>query len=154
KLIELMEEKAEFEKAGQANLSYVERYGSQDKALYERSLYDAATDFERAELYAKALETEQSFLKTFPKSPRRKSNLWRLADTKRGLGKWDLAARYFEKFAKDHAEDKDAGNGLRLAGLYYWANGQTGKAEKLMIDGAHRFPGTAAQIESDLIEMY
>ncbi len=154
KQITLLEEKGDFKEAADGYVEYSKAYGRQDEALFEKALYNAAIDYGKAGLLMTAVETQEHFLRRFPKSAFRESMLLQVAKTYENLAIFEKAAKYFEMFATQYGKNAQAKIAMRLAGLYYWGAGQTPKAESVMRTAFRAYPDQAKLIEGDLLSIY
>jgi TolA-binding protein/cytochrome c-type biogenesis protein CcmH/NrfG len=154
KRIQIAEEQGNFKEAADNYVEYTQEYGAQDTSLFEKALYNAAVDYGKAQLIVRAAETQEKFLRMFPKSNLRENMLLQVAKTYESLANFDKAAVYFEYLARDYPRNPQAKIALRLAGLYYWGSGNTRHAEGVMLQFAHQFPAETKTIEHDLVDLY
>ncbi len=154
KQIQLLEEKGQYKEAADGYIEYSKAYGRQDEQLFEKALYNAAIDHGKANLLMQAVETQEHFLRRFPKSTFRENMLLQVAKTHENLANFEKAAKYFEMFATNYTSNVQAKNALRLAGLYYWGAGQGNKAEQVMRHAFRSYPDLAKQLEGDLLSVY
>ncbi|MCB0406266.1 MAG: tetratricopeptide repeat protein, partial [Bdellovibrionales bacterium] len=156
KMVQLIEQKGDYKKAAYAYVEYTKAYGAQDPALFEKALYNAAINFTKADMPLQAVETEERFLRRFPKSQYRKTMVLNVAKTYELLAKFDKAAQYFERFALDYPSDPQTKSALRLAGLYWWGSGENERAHKNMLRFIQSYGSAEDQqlIEQDLVSLY
>lgn len=156
KRIQIAEERGEFRKAAFAYVEYTKEYGPQDMALYEKALFNASVNFTKASLHLHAVETQEKFLRQFPKSPLRENTMLGVAKQYELLANFAKAAEYFEQFTNLYPRNAQSKNTLRLAGLYSWAATRPDKADALMRRYIASFPSDPdrAAVERDLANVY
>ncbi len=154
KRIQVVEEKGAFQQAADEYVEYTKAYGSQDENLFEKALYNASVNFTKADNLMAAVETQERFLRRFPKSNLTENLLLQVAATYESLALFDKAAFYFEKLATTYPNNKQAKNALRLAGLYYWGAGSAPKAESVMRHSLRAYPSDKKLVERDLLDLY
>lgn len=155
KRIQLVEEQQEFKQAADAYVEYTKAYGNQDEALFEKALYNASVNYTKASLPLQAVETQEKFLRRFPRSRLRENMLLGVAKTYESLANFEKAAIYFEQFASQYPKNAQAKNALRIAGLYYWGAGNPRKAEATMMAFLRAYPAVDSKlVERDLIDVY
>lgn len=153
KRIQLAEEKGEFKLAADGYIEYTKAYGQQDEALFEKALYNASVNYTKAELFLSAVETQEKFLRRFPKSALRENMVLGVAKTYETLANNEKAAIYFEMFGTQYPRNAQAKNALRIAGLYYWGSGNVRKAETTMVTYLRSYPNEKV-VERDLVDVY
>jgi TolA-binding protein len=154
KLISLKESSGEFDQAASQYLSFISKYGSQDRALHETALYNASVCLTKANRLDAALKTQETFLKTFSKSKLRSELLLQVAKSYEAQANFNQAARYFALFHDENPKHPQSSEALRLAGLYFWGAGQRDKAEKTMLNHLAIYPDLKETTEKDLIDFY
>jgi Tfp pilus assembly protein PilF/TolA-binding protein len=154
KRIQMVEDKGEFKSAADAYVEYTKAYGHQDEALFEKALYNASVDYGKASEYLTAVETQEKFLRRFPKSALRETMLLQVAKTYELLAHFEKSAEYFEQFFTLYPKNVQSKNALRLAGLYYWGSGNSSKAETSMFTFIKTFPQDTQSVIKDLLDMY
>ncbi|NBX82955.1 outer membrane protein assembly factor BamD [bacterium] len=128
--IAALEADKQYEAAGKAYLAYDQKYGSQDLALKEKALFNAAACFSQAGDSEKALGTREAFLKQFPQSKLRADLLLQVAKSYEAITDFAKAAHYFELFHREYPQHAQSQESLRLAGFYFWGSGQRDRAEQ------------------------
>ncbi len=154
KRIQLLEEKGSYKEAALAYVEYTKAYGAQDEALYEKALYNASVNFYKMGAVLPALENQERFLRRFTQSPLKENMLLQVAKTYEGLANFEKAASYFEQFAAQYPNNKQAVQALRLSGLYYWGAKNETKAEYVMKHFIAKYPNESAAVNNDLLELY
>ncbi len=154
KRIALLEEKGSFKEAADGYLEYTKAYGSQDESLFEKALYNSAVNYSKAGIMLSAAETQERFLRRFPKSRYRENMVLQVAKTYEVLAVFDKAGRYFEEFAKLYPSNSQAKNALRLAGVYLSGSGQNDRAEEIFSRYMRLYPSEAKAVEKDLITAF
>lgn len=154
KRISMMEEKGDHKEAALAYIEYTKAYGTQDESLFEKALFNASVNFQKANLLTQAVETQEKFLRRFPKSAMRQDMLLQVAKTYEGLANFEKAAQYFELFSTSYTSHAQAKPALRLAGLYYWGAGNPKRAEQVMTLFVKSYPAEAKMVERDLLDLY
>jgi cellulose synthase operon protein C len=154
KRIAQFEEKGQFREAADNYVEYTKAYGTQDEALFEKALYNAAIDYTKAGLLLPAVETQERFLRRFPKSKYRESMVLQVAKTYETLANFDKSGRYFEEFANLYPSNAQAKNALRLAGTYLAGSGQADRAEQIFARFLRMYPTDAKLVERDLLSLY
>ncbi len=154
KRIQLVEDDGKFQQAAEEYIEYTKAYGPQDESLFEKALYNASVNFTKADNLSSAVDTQERFLRRFPKSNLTENMLLQVATTYESLAQFDKAAFYFEKFANNYPGNKQSKNALRLAGLYYWGAGNGAKAEGMMLQAIRANPGDRKLVERDLLDLY
>jgi len=154
KRIQTIEEKGEFKLAADQYTEYTKAYGSQDEALFEKALYNASVNFSKAEFFLLAAESQEKFLRRFPKSALRENMLLQVAKTYELLATFEKAANYYELFSSQYPRNAQAKDALRLSGLYYWGAGNVRKAETVMTSYLRLYPNDRKLGERDLLELY
>lgn len=154
KRIQKWETNGEYETAANGYLNYVKIYGKEDRTLHETALYNAIGNFQKANLFAKSLQVQEDFLKTFPKSSRANDVLLEVAKTHEQMGLFAKAAREYEEFVKMNEKHPQAKAAFRMAGLLYWGAGLNKKAEVTLQKYAEQYPRDAKLVDMDLLEMY
>lgn len=154
KRIQLVEEKGQYREAADNYIEYTKAYGPQDESLFEKALYNASVNYTKAELLLTAVETQEKFLRRFPKSKLTENLYLQVATTHQQLANFDKAAVYFEKFARSYPNNAQAKSALRLAGLFYWGSGSARKAEAIMKSYLDEYPSERKTAEKDLLGLY
>ncbi|MBY0369114.1 tetratricopeptide repeat protein [bacterium] len=154
KRIALLEEGSQFKAAAEGYVEYTKTYGPQDEALFEKALYNAAVNYTKAGMLLPAVETQERFLRRFPKSGLRENMLLQVAKTFESLAKFDKAGQYFEEFAKTYAQNPQSKNALRLAGLYLGGSGHLDRAEAILLRFIAQYPADTKMVERDLLSLY
>lgn len=154
KKIQLVEEKGDFKEAADQYIEYTKAYGHQDDQLFEKALYNASVDYSKAGSLMLAVETQEKFLRRFPKSSYRENMFLQVAKTYENLASLDRAATYFEAFATNYPKNAAAPTALRLAGLYYWGSGNIRKAEAVMLTYLRNGHKDTKAVEKDLLSLY
>jgi TolA-binding protein/Tfp pilus assembly protein PilF len=154
KKIQLAEEKGDFKEAADSYIEYTKAYGHQDEALFEKALYNASVDYTKASMFLPAVETQEKFLRRFPKSPLRENMLLQVAKSYELLAHFEKAATYYEQFFLAFPKNAQSKNALRLAGLYYWGSGNSNKAETAMYTYLKSFPQDTQLVSKDLLDLY
>jgi cellulose synthase operon protein C len=154
KRIALIEEKGEFKEAADGYIEYTKVYGTQEEALFEKALYNAAIDYSKAGQVLAAAETQERFLRRFPKSRYRENMVLQVAKTYETLAIFDKAGKYFEEFANTYPSHAQAKNALRLAGIYLSGGGQNDRAEDVFQRFMRLYPAEARTVEKDLLTLY
>ena len=154
KRIQLIEGKGEYKTAAESYLEYTKAYGQQDEALFEKALYNAGIDYAKADLLVAAVETQEKFLRRFPKSALRENMLLSVAKTYENLANFDKSATHFELFSTQYPRNAQSKVALRIAGLYYWGSGNLKKAEVTMLAYLRSYPQDGKLVERDLIDVY
>lgn len=154
KRIALIEEKGDFKEAAENYVEYTKSYGTQDEALFEKALYNAAVNFNKAGLLLAAVETQERFLRRFPKSHFREQMLLQVAKTYETLALFDKSGRFFEEFSNAYPRNAQAKNALRLAGLYLAGSGHADRAENIFHRFLKTYPSDAKLVEKDLLALY
>ncbi len=154
KSVQLAEKDNRFKDAAEGYFAYARAHGPEDEALFEKALYNAAVDYAKADLPAKAAEAEDYFLRRFPRSTYRREMLLQAAKTYASLARFERAAANYEAFAKEFPAHPEAGAAMRLAGLYHWGSGDASRAEAIMLDHQDRFPADRPDVERDLLALY
>jgi TolA-binding protein/Flp pilus assembly protein TadD len=154
KRIALLEEKSEFKEAAERYIEYTKSYGTQDETLFEKSLYNAAVNFNKAGLLLPAVETQEHFLRRFPKSQFRENMLLQVAKTYETLALFDKSGKYFEEFAVQYPKHPQSKNALRLAGLYLSSSGSIERAENVFLRFIKLYPADLKLVERDLLGLY
>ena len=154
KRIQLIEAKGDFKEAADNYIEYTKAYGGQDEVLFEKALYNASVDYSKANLLLPATETQEKFLRRFPKSPLRENMLLQVAKAYETLASFEKAASYFEMYTIQYPRSAQTKNALRLAGLYYWGSGNGGKGESIMQQFTRQYPADSKMVERDLVDLY
>jgi tetratricopeptide (TPR) repeat protein len=154
KRIAQFEEKGQFKDAADNYVEYTKAYGTLDEALFEKALYNAAIDYTKAGLLLPAVETQERFLRRFPKSKWRESMVLQVAKTYETLANFDKSGRYFEEFANTYPNHAQSKNALRLAGVYLAGSGHGDRAEAIFARFLRMYPADAKQVERDLLSLY
>lgn len=154
KRIQQIEEKGNFKEAGDAYIEYTKAYGPKDEALFEKALYNASIDYGKANLMLLAVETQEKFLRRFPKSTMRENMLLQVAKTYESIANFEKSAMYFEMFATGYPNNAQSKTALRLAGLYYWGSGNAKKGEAVMNQAIHAYGKDSKVVERDLLDLY
>lgn len=154
KRIQTVEEKGDYKLAADQYIEYTKAYGSQDETLFEKALYNASVNYTKAEHFLLAAESQEKFLRRFPKSALRENMLLQVAKTYELLATFEKAANYYELFAASYPRSAQAKSAMRLAGLYYWGAGNTRKAETTMLTYMNDYPEERKTGERDLLELY
>lgn len=154
KRIQPLEEKGTFKEAGDAYVEYTKAYGTQDEALFEKALYNASVNYGKANALLAAVETQEKFLRRFPKSNMRENMLLQVAKTHETLANFEKSATYFEMFAQNYPKNPQARTALRLAGIYYWGAGNAKKGESVMQASLSTYGKDAKVVERDLLDLY
>lgn len=154
KRIQVVEEKGDYKVAADQYIEYTKAYGAQDEALFEKALYNASVNYSKAEAFLLAAESQEKFLRRFPKSALRENMLLQVAKTYELLATFEKAANYYELFAASYPRSAQAKNAMRLSGLYYWGGGNTRKAETVMLTYMRDYPEERRTGEKDLLELY
>lgn len=156
KRIALLEEKGQYKEAGDDYIEYTKAYGPQDEGLFEKALFNAAINYTKADRLGLAAETQEKFLRRFPKSALRENMLLQVAKTYELLANFERAALYYEQFSSQFPKNQQAKNALRLAGLYFWGAGQSKRAETVMQSylNIHASDPDHMLVENDLLELY
>ena len=154
KRIALVEQDGQYKQAAEAYVEYTKTYGPQDESLFEKALYNAAVNFTKAGLLLPAVETQERFLRRFPKSAFRENMILQVAKTFESLAKFDKAGQYFEEFAKQYPQNAQAKNALRLAGLYLGGSGYLDRSEAIFNRFMALYPSESKTIERDLLSLY
>lgn len=153
KRITKLEESEQFEKAGDAYLAYVEEYGSQDKALHEKAIYNSARNYQKGQNFAKATAAQETFLKLFPESKFHKEVLLEVAKSHELYADYTKAASYYQRFAETYPDHSQAKPALRLAGLLYWGAGSAKRSEKAFTAYVEKYPKEKALIDADMLDL-
>jgi Tfp pilus assembly protein PilF/TolA-binding protein len=154
KRIQVVEEGGQYKEAADQYIEYTKAYGHQDEALFEKALYNASVDYTKASLFLRAVETQEQFLRRFPKSALRESMYLQVAKTYELFATFEKAAYYYEQFAQIYPTNPQAKTAQRLAGLYYWGAGNTDKAEAVMLSYMKLHPEDRKTEEKDLLDVY
>lgn len=154
KRIQQIEEKGDYKLAADSYIEYTKAYGAQDEALFEKALFNASVNYGKADLLLTAVETQEKFLRRFPKSALRENMVLGVAKTYENLASFDKSAAYFEMFATQYPRNAQAKVALRIAGLYYWGSGNLKKAEASMLLYLRTYPQDGKLAERDLIDVY
>ncbi len=154
KRIALLEEKGDFKEAAENYVEYTKAYGPQDEVLFEKALYNAAVNFNKANLLLAAVETQERFLRRFPKSNFKENMLLQVAKTYETLALFEKSGKFFEEFANTYPRNAQSKNALRLAGLYLAGSGNKDKAENIFLRFSALYPGDSKLIERDLLAIY
>jgi len=154
KRIALLEDQKKYKEAADEYVEYTKAYGPQDVVLYEKALYNASISYTKASENMSAVETEEKFLRRFPKSELRKDMLLQVAKSYEQMAIFDKAASYYEAYTLEFPSSPQAPTSLRLAGLYYWGAHQPKKAELAMGRFLKTYPTQSKLVESDLINLY
>lgn len=154
KQIAALEADKQFEIAAKAYLAYDQKYGSQDLALKEKALFNAAACFSQAGDSEKALGTREAFLKQFPQSKLRADLLLQVAKSYEAITDFAKAAHYFELFHRENPQHAQSQESLRLAGFYFWGSGQRDRAEQILWESLRKYPSSKEMISKDLLEFY
>ena len=154
KRIASFEEKGLFKEAADNYVEYTKTYGPQDEVLFEKALYNAAVNYTKAGALLPAAETQEKFLRRFPKSKYRENMVLQVAKTYETLASFDKSGRYFEEFANAYPNHPQSKNALRLAGLYLAGSGHSERAEAIFQRYVQMHPADLKAIERDLITLY
>ncbi|MBI1860808.1 MAG: tetratricopeptide repeat protein [Deltaproteobacteria bacterium] len=154
KRVSLFEEKGQHKSAADGYIEYTKAYGAQDDLLFEKALYNASVNYTKAEAYLAAVDTQERFLRRFPKSGLRQNMLLSVARTHEMMANFDKSALFYEEFANEYAGNAQARNALRLAGIYYWGSNHHRQAENVLLDYRKRFPADSKIIAKDILDLY
>lgn len=154
KRISQIEDKGNFKEAADAYIEYTKAYGPKDEVLFEKALYNASVNYSKAHLLLAAVETQEKFLRRFPKSTMRENMLLQVAKTYESLANFEKSATYFEMFATTYPANAQSKTALRLAGLYYWGSGNAKKGEAVLAQAVGAFGKDSKVVERDLLDLY
>lgn len=156
KRIAALEERGQYKEAGDDYMEYTKAYGPQDENLFEKALFNASINYTKADQWGLAAETQEKFLRRFPRSAFAENMLLQVAKTHELLANFERAALYYEQFSSQFPKNQQAKNALRLAGLYFWGAGQSKRAETVMRSylNIHASDPDHMLVEKDLLELY
>lgn len=154
KRIQIVENGGSFKDAADQYVEYTKEYGHQDEALFEKALYNASVDYTKASQFLRAVETQEQFLRRFPKSTLRENMFLQVAKTYELFANFEKAAYYFEEFSNTYPSNPQAKSAMRLAGLYYWGAGNNDRGETVMLRYMKLHPEDRKIEEKDLLDLY
>lgn len=154
KRIGTLEASSQFKEAADAYLAYSRTYGAQDESLHEKAIYNASVCLTKAGRISEALDTQEVFLRKFPKSQFREDLLLQLAKSYESIAEFGKAGFYFETFSREFPRNRQAKEALRVAGLYYLGTGEPGKAENAFKFYLNNYPRDKEAVERDLLALY
>jgi len=98
KLVAQLEQKGEYQQAGEAYLAFVKDFPRTEIA--DKALYNASVDFFKAHLFERALETRERLFKTYPKSTLVPLCIWANAEGYESIGDFERAADAYEAYVR------------------------------------------------------
>lgn len=106
KLINQLEAKKEFAKAGEAYMTFVNEWSKSE--LADKALHNAAIDFFNAKMLNRAIEVRKQLIAKHPKSQYVPQDVYALAEGYEAIADFAPAAEYYEKYAANYEKDKGA----------------------------------------------
>jgi len=106
KLVAQLEQKGEYQQAGEAYLAFVKDFPRTEIA--DKALYNASVDFFKAHLFERALETRERLFKTYPKSQLVPLCIWANAEGYESIGDFERAADAYEAYVRGFQESRAA----------------------------------------------
>lgn len=107
KLINQLEAKKDYMKAGETYLQFASEWPSSD--LADKALFNAAVDFYNGKAIDRAIEVRKQLIQRHPKSPYVPQCLYALAEGYEAIADFDAAADYYEVYATNYEKGKTGG---------------------------------------------
>jgi TolA-binding protein len=106
KLINQLEAKKDYLKAGEAYLTFVSEWPSSE--LADKALFNAAVDFYNGRAIDRAIEVRKQLIQKHPKSQYVPQSLYALAEGYEAIADFDAAADFYEVYAANFERSKGA----------------------------------------------
>lgn len=107
KLVNQLESKKEFCKAGEAYLAFVSEFPKSEIA--DKALFNAAIDFFNCRQLDKAIEQRKRIVQNYPKSEYVPKTIFALAEGYEAIADFDNAADYYEAYATAYEKSLEGG---------------------------------------------
>lgn len=107
KLVNQLEAKKEYAKAGEAYINFVQEFPRSEIA--DKALYNASIDFFNARQLDKAIETRKRIIQNYPKSSYVPQTLFALAEGYEAITDFDNAADHYELYAANYEKSSQGG---------------------------------------------
>jgi cellulose synthase operon protein C len=107
KLINQLEAKKDYAKAGEAYMTFVSDFPKSD--LADKSLFNASIDFFNAKMLDRAIDVRKQLIQKYPKSQYVPQTMYALAEGYEAITDFDASADYYEAYASNY--QKGAGGG-------------------------------------------
>lgn len=107
KLVNQLEAKKEYAKAGEAYINFVQEFPRSEIA--DKALYNASIDFFNARQLDKAIETRKRIIQNYPKSSYVPQTLFALAEGYEAITDFDNAADHYELYAANYEKSTQGG---------------------------------------------
>ena len=101
-----------------------------------------------------AVDTQEKFLRRFPKSNLRENMLLQVAKTYETLVNFEKAAYYYEGLFLTTTRRTPNPRTRSASPVYYWGSGNTKKAEGDMLAYLRSYPKDDKVVEKDLLSLY
>jgi cellulose synthase operon protein C len=111
KLVAQLEAKKEFDKAGDAYLTFATEWPRSD--LADRALFNAAVDFYNARALDRAMQVRKQLIQKHPRSPYVPQTMYALAEGYEAVADFDAAAELYEAYAAAYERGRAAAPGKR-----------------------------------------
>ncbi len=104
KLINQLEAKKEYAKAGEAYLTFVNEWPKTE--LADKALFNAAIDFYNGKMLNRAIEVRKQLIQKYPKSQYVPQTMFALAEGYEAIADFDPAANYYEAYASAYEKSR------------------------------------------------
>ena len=128
KMIEAKEKSKDYLGSAEEYMRFVREFKESD--LVDKSVYNAAVNYDKGGKLDKAIETRRYLIANFPKSPLVPDTLYNIAESYERVADFAQAATELENFAQKYGQDKRTPDALNNAGVYRRTLRQFPKAEE------------------------
>jgi len=108
KLVNQLEAKKEYAKAGDAYLTFVTEFPKSEIA--DKALFNASIDYFNAKQLNKAIEVRKKIITSYPKSQYVPQTLYALAEGYEAIAEFEEAAEYYERYATNYEKSLSGGD--------------------------------------------
>ncbi len=156
KRLAMQEAAVHFASAGEFYFQHAHAVTGTDDDAFGRSLWLAATNFDKAQLWDKAIEVYSEFIKSRPNDPLQLQVINHLALAYQSNGQFATAADLFKQLVEEHKQTPEAYKSLVPLARCYVALGETDDAERVLLHVVTDHPAItpdSQQYELALIEL-
>ena len=132
KVISKLQRQGKYEEAAKAYLSFADEFRKSE--LADKSLANAAANFQLAGMPQKAVQVREMLIDAFPKSTLVPDALYAVAESHEAVAELEKAASVLERFYAAYPKDARAKDALFNAGIYREGYGGNKNVEKAVAD--------------------
>ncbi|MBF5042506.1 tetratricopeptide repeat protein [Aggregicoccus sp. 17bor-14] len=114
KLVNQLEAKGEFARAGDAYLTFVAEFPKSEIA--DKALYNASVDFFKAKMVDRSIQTRQRIIQSYPRSSFIPACIYANAEALEAIGDFSEAAEAYELYVRGYERSIDAKGGMKSGG--------------------------------------